>query len=259
MKDRRPFIAGNWKMFKTLPEAVETAERLAGLVREVSDTEVMIAPPFTAIAAVGNALKGSPVQLGAQNMFWEAEGAYTGEISVSMLVSAGCSHVILGHSERRQHFGETDEGINKKIRAAVRGGLVPIFCVGETETERDAKNTFSVLDKQIKNGLKGFFSEELEKLVIAYEPVWAIGTGKTATAGQAQEVHVYLRSLLEKKFGNLLAKSVRIQYGGSVKPENIRELMQMPDVDGALVGGASLSADTFSRIVRYKQGAEVNS
>ncbi|MGE0086968.1 MAG: triose-phosphate isomerase [Desulfococcaceae bacterium] len=252
MKDRRPFIAGNWKMFKTLPEAVKTAESLAELVRDVSGTDVMIAPPFTAIAAVGNALKGSPVQLGAQNMFWEAEGAYTGEISASMLVSAGCTHVIIGHSERRQYFGETDESVNRKIRAAFRAGLVPIFCVGETEKERDEKNTFSVLDKQIKNGLKDFLSDELEKLVIAYEPVWAIGTGKTATAGQAQEVHFYLRSLIEKKFGNLLAKSLRIQYGGSVKPDNIRELMQMPDIDGALVGGASLSAETFSRIVRYK-------
>ena len=258
MKDRRPFIAGNWKMFKTLPDAVETAKKLAEFVQDVRDTDMMIAPPFISVSAVGNALKGSPVQLGAQNMFWEAEGAYTGEISASMLVSAGCSYVIVGHSERRQYFGETDESVNRKIRAAMRGGLVPILCVGETETERDAKNTFSVLDKQIKNGLKDFFSEGLEKLVIAYEPVWAIGTGKTATAGQAQEVHVYLRSLLEKNFGNLLAKSVRIQYGGSVKPDNIRELMQMPDVDGALVGGASLSADTFSRIVRYKQQAEVN-
>jgi len=251
MKNRRPFIAGNWKMFKTLPDAVKTAEKLAELVQDVRDTDIMIAPPFISVAAVGNALKGSPVRLGAQNLFWEAEGAYTGEISASMLVSAGCTHVIVGHSERRQYFGETDENVNRKIRAALRAGLVPVFCVGETETERDAKNTFSVLDKQIKNGLKDFVSDELEKLVIAYEPVWAIGTGKTATAGQAQEVHEYMRSLLEKKFGNPLAKSLRIQYGGSVKPDNIRELMQMPDVDGALVGGASLSAETFSRIIRH--------
>ena len=259
MKNRRPFIAGNWKMFKTLPDAVKTAEKLAELVQDVRDTDIMIAPPFISVAAVGNALKGSPVRLGAQNLFWEAEGAYTGEISASMLVSAGCTHVIVGHSERRQYFGETDENVNRKIRAALRAGLVPVFCVGETETERDAKNTFSVLDKQIGNGLKDFLSDELEKLVIAYEPVWAIGTGKTATAAQAQEVHEYIRSQVEKNFGNLLAKSLRIQYGGSVKPDNIRELMQMPDVDGALVGGASLSAETFSGIICHKQDTEVNS
>ncbi|MEZ4527578.1 MAG: triose-phosphate isomerase [Desulfobacterales bacterium] len=258
MKNRRPFIAGNWKMFKTLPEAVETAKKLAELVQDVHDTDIMIAPPFISVTAVGNAVKGSPVQLGAQNLFWENEGAYTGEISASMLVSAGCTYVIVGHSERRQYFGETDESANKKIRAALTAGLVPILCVGETETERNAKNTFSVLDKQIKNGLKDFFSDELEKLVIAYEPVWAIGTGKTATAGQAQEVHEYLRSLVEKVFGISLAKSLRIQYGGSVKPDNIRELMQMPDVDGALVGGASLSAETFSKIVRHREKTEVN-
>ncbi|MDM8535334.1 triose-phosphate isomerase [Desulfobacterales bacterium HSG17] len=250
MEIRRPFIAGNWKMFKITSEAVETAAQLVKLVSDAS-AEVMIAPPFTAISAVSDVLKGSPVALGAQNLFWESEGAYTGEISPEMLYSAGCRYVITGHSERRQYFGETDEKVNKKIRAAIQAGLIPIFCVGETDSERELKKTFSVLDKQIKKGLEGFSSDELKDLVIAYEPVWAIGTGKTATNEQAQEVHIYLRSLIEKKFGNVLANSLRILYGGSVKPNNIFELMRMPDIDGALVGGASLDAETFSKIVRF--------
>jgi triosephosphate isomerase len=169
-----------------------------------------------------------------------------------MLVSVGCSYVIIGHSERRQYFGETDDSVNKKIKSAITSKLIPILCVGETESERESKDTFSVLDKQISNGLKGFSSNELDTLVIAYEPVWAIGTGKTATSDQAQEVHQFLRSLIEKNFGKSLAKSVRILYGGSVKPDNVRELMGMADVDGALVGGASLNAETFSKIVHFK-------
>lgn len=250
MEIRRPFIAGNWKMYKTVSEAVETAAQLASLVKDAS-AEVMIAPPFTAISAVNDVLENSPVSLGAQNLFWEPEGAYTGEISPAMLYSAGCRYVITGHSERRQYFGETDEDVNKKIRAAIKAGLIPVLCVGETELERESKKTFSVLDKQIKKGLEGFFADELKVLIIAYEPVWAIGTGKTATNEQAQEVHTFLRSLIEKNFGNVLANSVRILYGGSVKPNNISELMRMPDIDGALVGGASLDAETFSRIVRF--------
>jgi len=252
MEKRKPLIAGNWKMFKTCPEAVETASRLTGLVRNASDVDILIAPPFTALAPVSEALKGSCIFLGAQNLFYEKQGAFTGEISADMLVSAGCTHVIIGHSERRLLFGETDEGVNKKIKAALAAGLIPVFCVGETEKEREANETFSVLDKQVYIGLKDFFAQDLASLVIAYEPVWAIGTGKTATRDQAQEAHVFVRALIEKAFGGETARSVRILYGGSVKPSNIGELMAMPDVDGALVGGASLDPDTFSGIVHYK-------
>lgn len=251
MEERRPFIAGNWKMYKTGPEAVETARKLVELVAAVNDRDIMIAPTFTALSAVSTVLEDSPVSLGAQNLFWENEGAFTGEISAAMLRSTGCSHVIIGHSERRQYFGETDDSVNKKIGAAIAGGLVPVFCVGESESERETDQTFSVLDRQVSKGLEGFSAEDLETLIVAYEPVWAIGTGKTATSEQAQEVHQYLRGKIEKSFGNMLAKSLRILYGGSVKPGNINELMGMPDVDGALVGGASLDAETFSKIVTY--------
>ncbi|MCP4351943.1 MAG: triose-phosphate isomerase [Desulfobacterales bacterium] len=252
MDNRRPLIAGNWKMFKTCSEAAETAGQLVKLTENATDVDVMIAPQFTALSSVADAVKNTVVSLGAQNFFWEPEGAYTGEISPAMLVSVGCRYVIIGHSERRQYFGETDESVNKKIKAAIQNKLIPVFCVGESEKEREAKDTFSVLDKQVKIGLKDFSSDDLETLVIAYEPVWAIGTGKTATSEQAQEVHQFLRSLVEKNFGNILANSVRILYGGSVKPDNIAELMSMPDVDGALVGGASLDAETFSKIVHHK-------
>ncbi len=250
--DRKPFIAGNWKMFKTDSEAENTARELAGLIQDVKDVDIMIAPPFTALLPVAKAIDGSDIFLGAQNMHWEDKGAYTGEISPLMLKAAGCKYVIIGHSERRQYFGETDETINKKIRSAITHGLAPVFCVGETESQREMKKTFSVLDKQIKNGLEGFFPDDLKDLVIAYEPVWAIGTGKTASSDQAQEVHKFLRELIGKKFGNPLAKKIRIQYGGSVKPDNIKELMNMEDIDGALVGGASLDAATFAWIIRFQ-------
>ena len=253
MAFRKPLIAGNWKMFKTCSEAVETAEALVKRVVGATDIDIMIAPPFTALASVSDVTRESTVALGAQNLFWESEGAYTGEISSAMLVSAGCSHVIIGHSERRQYFGDTDENVNKKIEAAIKHQLIPIFCVGESEKERESKDTFSVLDKQVKKGLKNFVVDDLETLVIAYEPVWAIGTGKTATSDQAQEVHFFLRSMLKKSFGDLLADSIRILYGGSVKPNNINELMSMPDVDGALVGGASLNAETFSEIIHFRK------
>lgn len=252
MENRKPFIAGNWKMFKTCSEAVNTAGQLVKLVKHANDIDVMIAPPFTALVSVADVVKESCVSLGAQNLFWEDEGAYTGEISSAMLVSAGCKYVIIGHSERRQYFGETDETVNKKIGSAIKDDLIPIFCVGESEKERESKATFSVLDKQVKRGIEGFSTDDLEALVIAYEPVWAIGTGKTATSSQAQEVHQFLRSMLDKILGNILAKSIRILYGGSVKPSNIKELMTMPDIDGALVGGASLSAETFSKLVYYQ-------
>jgi len=250
---RRPLIAGNWKMFKTGPEAVETADRLANLLSTPIDVDVMIAPPFTALSTVSDILKKTRISLGAQNIFWEEEGAYTGEVSASMLVSAGCRYVIVGHSERRQYFGETDDTVNKKIMAAVKNNLIPVMCIGESETERESQETFSVLDRQVQEGLKGFSADEMETLVVAYEPVWAIGTGKTATADQAQEVHQFLRMILEKKFGNKLAKSIRILYGGSVKPDNITELMTMPDIDGALIGGASLDPETFSKIAKFQK------
>jgi len=240
-------------MFKTCSEAVETAAQLVKLVTGTTDIDVMIAPPFTALAPVSDVVRGSCVSLGAQNLFWETQGAFTGEISSAMLVSAGCKYVIIGHSERRQYFNETDETVNKRIQAAVNNDLIPVMCVGESEKERESKDTFSVLDKQVKRGLEGFSPDDLERLVIAYEPVWAIGTGKTATSDQAQEVHHFLRSVLEKSFGNMLAKSIRILYGGSVKPNNIAELMAMSDVDGALVGGASLDPETFSKIVQFKE------
>ena len=252
MKNRKPLIAGNWKMYKTCSEAVETARHLVKLVADAKDVDIMIAPQFTALAPVSEIVKGSLVSLGGQNLFWEKEGAYTGEISAEMLIAAGCSHVIIGHSERRQYFGETDDTVNKKINSAIKGQLTPVFCVGETEKERESKDTFSVLDKQVTKGLEGFSSDQLGKLVVAYEPVWAIGTGKTATSDQAQEVHQFLRSMLEKIFGDSFSKTIRILYGGSVKPENIAELMAMPDIDGALVGGASLDAETFSKIVLFK-------
>jgi len=252
MENRTPLIAGNWKMYKTSPEAVETASSLVKLVADTVDVDIMIAPVFTALDPVSKVVAGSRVALGAQNLHWEKEGAYTGEISAAMLVSAGCRYVIIGHSERRQYFGETDETVNKRIRAAIDAELIPVFCVGETEDEREAGRTFSVLDNQVKKGLKGYIANDLSTLVIAYEPVWAIGTGKTATRDQAQETHHYIRSLVEAAFGATLSDSVRILYGGSVKPDNISQLMQMPDIDGALVGGASLKADSFSQIAHFK-------
>lgn len=252
MTDRIPFIAGNWKMYKTCSQAVETADELVSLVKDKRDVEIMIAPPFTALFPVSEVISKSSIFLGAQDIFWENEGAYTGEISSSMLISAGCSHVIVGHSERREFFCETDETVNKKIKAAIKNGLAPVFCIGESEKERELNKTFSVLDKQLTKGLKGLLKEDLEKLVVAYEPIWAIGTGKTATTSQAQEVHFFLRSCIEKKFGKSFSESVRILYGGSVKPDNISSLMSMPDIDGALVGGASLSSDSFSKIINFK-------
>lgn len=252
MKQRRPLIAGNWKMYKTPDESVETARQLDQHVRSVADVDIMIAPTFTALTAVWEVVQNGPVSLGAQNLYWEAEGAYTGEISAPMLKSVGCEYCIIGHSERRQYFGETDQTVNKKIQAAIKAKLKPVFCVGETEKEREAEQTFSVLDKQVKKGLEELVLDQLDTLVIAYEPVWAIGTGKTATDDQAQEVHQFIRSLVAKNFGNALSDSIRILYGGSVKPDNIAALMKMQDIDGALVGGASLDPESFSQIVKFK-------
>ena len=251
MINRIPLIAGNWKMFKTGNEAADTAKQLLTLVSDVENIDIMIAPPFTALMAVSEIIKDSRMGLGAQNLFWENEGAFTGEISASMLISSGCQYVIIGHSERRQYFGETDETVNRKIKAAGTAGLIPILCVGETETQRDDQKTFSVLDKQVTKGLEDLILDEHHSLVIAYEPVWAIGTGKTATPDQVQEVHAFLRDLLEKQFGNMHANATRILYGGSVKPDNASELMALPDIDGALVGGASLKPDSFAKIIHF--------
>ena len=253
MPERRPLIAGNWKMYKTGPEAADAARALKSLVAGTAGVDIMIAPTFTALSQVNAEIQGSNIGLGAQNMHWASEGAYTGEISAGMLRACGCSYVILGHSERRQYFGETDQNVNRKLRAAIQGGLAPVLCIGETEAQRDAGETFSILDKQVLNGLEGFVSGELQSLTVAYEPVWAIGTGKTATTEQAQEVHAYLRSWFSGHFDADFAQGLRILYGGSVKPSNVKELMAMPDVDGALVGGASLEADSFSQLVHYKE------
>ena len=252
MSTRRPLIAGNWKMYKTIAQAQETTRELIQRTAAVDGIDIMIAPPFTAVGAVATAAMDSRVAIGAQDLFWEKEGAYTGQIAPEMLVEAGCRYVIIGHSERRQHFGETDDTVNRKMTAALEAQLVPIFCIGESEAQREADETFSVLDKQVKRGLKDLFAKDLQDLVIAYEPIWAIGTGKTATSEQAQAVHRFLRQALTELFDETFAQSVRILYGGSVKPDNITELMSMEDIDGALVGGASLKAETFAKIVSYK-------
>jgi len=252
MASRKPLIAGNWKMFKTCPEAGKTARQLVNLVRQTETVDIMIAPPFTALTTVSEIIADSPIGLGAQNLFWESEGAYTGEISAPMLASAGCRYAIIGHSERRQFFGETDGTVNKKIQAAMAASLIPVICVGETESERDGGKTFSVLDKQVQKGLENINFDAENPPVLAYEPVWAIGTGKTATADQAEEAHAYIRKLISKALGSQLAEKLRILYGGSVKPNNIVELMAQADIDGALVGGASLKPETFSEIIHYQ-------
>ena len=252
MPERIPLIAGNWKMYKTPAEATRTALDLIGRVSNVTGVDVMIAPPFPALGPVSEVVLGSKVQLGAQNLFWEDEGAFTGEVAPGMLTALGVRFAIVGHSERRQYFGETDQTVRRRIGAALRHGMVPVLCIGETEAQREAGQTFSVLDKQLSDGLEDLISDQLSLLVVAYEPVWAIGTGKTATSGQAQDAHRFIRDRIAERFGTGLADQIRILYGGSVKPENIAELMAMADIDGALVGGASLKAETFAKIVRFK-------
>jgi triosephosphate isomerase len=250
---RRTFIAGNWKMNKTVAEAVALVRELRGAVSMVRDrVEIAVAPPFTALYPVAKALEGSNIVLAAQNCHAEASGAFTGEIAAPMLKDLGCAYVILGHSERRQFFGETDAGVNRKVAAVLKAGMLPIVCVGETLAEREANQTLSVVEAQVKGCLNGFGKEEGAKFVIAYEPVWAIGTGKTASSRQAQEVHAHIRELLRDLWGKDAAESVRIQYGGSVKPDNAAELLGQPDIDGALVGGASLKVADFAAIVKAK-------
>jgi len=248
---RTPVIAGNWKLFKTIGEAVALIDELKTSLGPVTGVEIIVAPVFTALSAVVAAAQGSLIKVAAQDCFWEEEGAYTGEVSPKLLKDVGCSHVIIGHSERRQYFGETDETVNRKTRAALAAGLNVLMCVGETLAEREAGNTFSVVETQVTSGLQGISTADLQQLVIAYEPVWAIGTGKTATDEQAQEVHAAIRSLVAGLYSQDAADAIRILYGGSVKPENVQGLMAQPDIDGALVGGASLKADSFAGIVRF--------
>lgn len=250
---RRPIIVGNWKMHKTTAEAVALVKVLRSSVADVHDVDIGVAPPFTALGAVAEALRGSSIFVAAQNMHWEPQGAFTGEVSVAMLTDAGCRRVIIGHSERRQYFGETDATVNRKLKAALNAQLDPILCVGETLDQREGNATFSVLEQQIRQGLAETTAENIPRVVIAYEPIWAIGTGKTATPDQAQEVHAFLRSLLDTLYGKTLAEQVRIQYGGSVNAGNVQTLMLQPDVDGALVGGASLEAASFAQVVSFQR------
>ncbi len=251
--NRKPLIAGNWKMNKTAPEAVDTARKLIELTQDATDVEVMVAPTLLSLPAVAKTIQGSSLKLGAQNLYHESQGAFTGEVSADMVKAAGAEYVLIGHSERRQLFNETDASISLKIKAAVQAGLKPVLCIGETENERDEEKTFLVLDKQVRSGVESSRSHELQHLVLAYEPVWAIGTGKTATVEMVDEVHTFLRNLLADLLSKELADKIRILYGGSVKPGNAKELMAIEDVDGALVGGASLEAETFSEIVRYNK------
>jgi triosephosphate isomerase len=254
-KDRKPVVAGNWKMHKTATEAQGLARELRNALGVVRDqVEVVLAPPFTALYPVAKALEDSNLQLAAQNCHAEAQGAFTGEVSAPMLKDVGCRYVILGHSERRQLFGETDEGVNRKVKAVLAAGLLPIVCVGETLQEREGARTLEVVSRQLAGGLAGVDAAAVSRSVIAYEPVWAIGTGKTATSAQAQEVHAHIRGWVAQAFGKDAAAAVRIQYGGSVKPDNAEELLGQPDVDGALVGGASLKAADFAAIVKAAFG-----
>lgn len=246
---RRPFIAANWKMNKTIPEARDFVHAFMPAVNGINDTDIVIAPPFTALFTVAEMVKGTNVKLSAQDVFYEEKGAFTGEVSPLMLKDAGCEYVIVGHSERRQYFSDTDDIVNRKIRASLNKGLKVIFCIGESLSEREAGKTNKVLERQISNGLK---EVDANGIVVAYEPVWAIGTGKTATTEQAQEAHSFIRGRIRELSGSN-ADSVRILYGGSVTPENIDSLMSCPDVDGALVGGASLKNESFERIVKFKR------
>ncbi|MBF0494328.1 MAG: triose-phosphate isomerase [Candidatus Omnitrophica bacterium] len=247
---RRPVIAGNWKMYKDLNEAVELASGIRKQVQEFDNVDKVIAPPFVNLTEVAKAIADSNVYLAAQNCHWEKEGAFTGEVSARMLKSIGCRYIIIGHSERRQYFGETNETVNLKIKAAVANNLIPIMCVGETLQEREEGRTVDVVKSHVTGGLKGFTEKEIDSLIIAYEPVWAIGTGKTATPKQAQEVHRMIRGLVKELYSETLAKNKRILYGGSVKPENIEELMKQEDIDGGLIGGASLKIDSYVDMVR---------
>lgn len=246
---RKRIIAGNWKMNKTVTEAAELARAVVGQMTAATETDVVLCPPFTDLTAVAAAIAGTPVKLGGQNLHWEEKGAFTGEVSAAMLISAGCTYVIIGHSERRQYFGETDETVNLKVKAALKAGLIPILCVGETLAERQSDETAVVVERQVRAALDGLSDAQVAGLVIAYEPVWAIGTGVVATTAQAQEVHALIRTLVGKLYNVQVAAALRIQYGGSMKPDNAGQLLAQKDIDGGLIGGASLDARSFLDIV----------
>lgn len=246
---RKKVIAGNWKMNKDLHQSQKLVSEIINGLGKDNKAEVIVCPPFTSLSEVGSLLKGTQIKLGAQNMYFEESGAFTGEISADMLKSVGCEYVIIGHSERRTIFNEPDELINKKIKTALVKELKPIFCVGELLEQRENDETMQVVSRQIEKGLEGVSSEQMKNIIIAYEPVWAIGTGKTATPGQAQEVHSFIRELAAKKFSTSVAENLIIQYGGSVKPDNSGELLSQKDIDGALVGGACLKSDSFLSII----------
>jgi len=253
---RIPFVAANWKMFKTIHDAFVFTREFATIVKDIADVEIVLAPPFTALHTVAEAARNSRIGVAGQDLYWEREGAFTGEISAGMLKEAGAAYVIIGHSERRRLFNETDANVNRKVTAALGADLTAIVCIGETLEERDRNETLAVLDKQIKGGLDGLTGDQVASLVIAYEPVWAIGTGRNATPEQAGEAHAHIRSRLRQWFGAQAADLCHVIYGGSVKPDNIHELVLLPDVDGALVGGASLDVRAFADIVaRSRQSA----
>lgn len=247
---RKPIVAGNWKLNKTIKEAIEFTTLLKRLVTEFQHVDVVICPPYTALSDLSEILLESEIKLGAQDVYWEEKGAFTGEVSSSLIKDAGASYGVIGHSERRQFFNETNETVNRKTKAALTAGLTPIVCVGESLAEREAGKTFRVLEEQFRGSFKDLTADPMKKIIIAYEPVWAIGTGKVATPSEAQEVHAFIRKELRSAFGQECADVVRLQYGGSVKPENIAELMREADIDGALVGGASLDAKSFADIIK---------
>lgn len=249
---RTPLIAGNWKMYKTIGEATALVRDLLAELGPLTDREAIVCPPFTALAVVAPLLVDSPLGLGAQNLYHEAQGAFTGEVSPVMLADVGCRYVIVGHSERRQYFGESDALVNRKLRAALAHGLRPIVCVGESKPQRDAGQAEPIVTAQVRAALVEVPPDRMPDVVIAYEPIWAIGTGDTATPADAQAMHAAIRATLAELYGSEIATAVRIQYGGSVKPDNIDELMAQPDIDGALVGGASLQAASFLRIIQYR-------
>jgi triosephosphate isomerase len=249
---RKPLIVANWKMNKTVSEALEFVKNLKANVKSITDRDIVICAPFTSLASINELLENTNIYLGAQNLFWEEKGAYTGEISPVMLVDVGCKYVIIGHSERRQYFGEMDETVNKKLLAALKYGLIPIVCVGETLEQREKNITNKIIEKQVKIGLSNLSNEQAQNVVIAYEPVWAIGTGKTATPQQAQEVQEFIRKLYAEMYGKNISEKIRILYGGSIKPDNFSELMKLPDIDGGLIGGASLNIDSFIKLIKFE-------
>lgn len=248
---RRPIMAGNWKMNLLVAEAESLVKALIAGMDGTEEVDVVVAPPFTSLFPVAKVLAGSPIALAAQNLHWDDFGAYTGEICAKMLKDLGCQYVIIGHSERRQYFNETNQTVGKRLKAVLQEGMVPIFCVGEVLEERKGGQTLAVVEKQIREGLEGISIKRAGEMVVAYEPVWAIGTGETATPDQAQDVHAAIRKVIKDLYGEEVAEGIRIQYGGSVKPDNVRTLMSQPDLDGALVGGASLKTESFLGIVRF--------